>query len=156
MPQILRCCLDLGQQQGVRAQEALELENAASGRWVEQVVIEESGVDRLIEEEFVALGIAVDVDDRDTLLIEGAGSTIDVVDLDQRLSGHITVDREAIGGGTRLSEKRVDGKGRVARRDELQVASTHSVRDLETISDLIVLKSDEALILEALEIDEGA
>jgi hypothetical protein len=54
MPHVLHRRLELGQDEGAAAQEAPELEHPAPRGPDEQVVIEEAGVDRLLQEELIA------------------------------------------------------------------------------------------------------
>jgi hypothetical protein len=85
-PQVLRRRLELRQQKGLSTQEASEFEHPASRRPEEQVVIEESGVDRVLEEELVAACVAADIDDRNPLLVEHPEALVGVVHLDLGLA----------------------------------------------------------------------
>jgi hypothetical protein len=96
MPHVLRRGDQLRQHQGAGTEEALELEHAAPGRPEEQIVVEEAGVDGLIEKERVALHVAIHKDDRNAHGIEHAGPVIDVVHRDQRLAAHIAVYGEGV------------------------------------------------------------
>ena len=151
--------LDVGDEVGknmrAAAREAFQLEDAATRRLEEQIVFEETGVDRLFEEERIILHIAVSVDDRDTFLVEGSGPWIGVVNRKQRLPAHVAVDRERVRNRSRTAEEGIDGKGRISRCRKREIALTDGIRDLEEIPRLAVLQRNQTLVLEALEIDEG-
>jgi hypothetical protein len=71
MPHVVHRRLELGQDEGAAAQEAPELEHPAPRGPEEQVVIEEAGVDRLLQEELITGHAgAVHEDERDALFVE--------------------------------------------------------------------------------------
>ena len=146
---------EVGKDMRPAARQAFQLEDAASRRLEEQIVFEETGVDRLFEVERIILHIAVRVDDRDALLVEGSGSVIGVVNRKQRLPADIAIDRERIRNRSRTAEEGVDGKRRISRCRKSEIALTDGIRDLEGIPSLAVLQRNQTLVLEALEIDEG-
>ncbi len=72
MPDVLRRGDELRQEQRAATHEASQLEDAAVGLPEEQIVIEEAGVDRLGQEEGVALDVAVDEHHRNAVGVEHA------------------------------------------------------------------------------------
>src|SRR5680860_851508 len=93
MPDVLRRRDQLRQQIRAGAGEALEAPEARPGRREEQIVIEEAGVDRLIELEGVRVRRgAVDGHDTHANRIEHAGPGIEIVDGDRGHARHIAFD----------------------------------------------------------------
>ena len=157
MPHVLRRSDQLRQHEGLSTQEALKLEDAASGRLEEQVVIEEAGVDRLRKEEGVGLHVvAVGIDHGDAFGVEHPEPRVGVVHLHAGLAADIAVDDESVSRRAGPAQKRVDGKRRARRSDEGEVSLSDRVGDLELIAHLPILHGDQPGILEPLEIDERA
>ena len=98
----------------------------------------------------------IHIDDRDADRVEHARPWIGVIHIDHGLARHIAIDGENVRDRAWPAEEGIHSEGGVARRHEFEVAPADGVGDLETISRLAVLHGDQALILEALEIDEGA
>jgi hypothetical protein len=114
MPDVLARGNELRQHEGPWADKASELEDTASGRPEEQVVIEEAGVDGIRQKEGVSFDVrSVHIDDRDAVLVEHARPGIGVVDLELGGAGDIAVDDELIGGRVGPTQEGVDGKGRL-------------------------------------------
>jgi hypothetical protein len=169
VPHVLHRCLELRQHEGACPEEASELEDAASRGPEEQVVIEEAGVDRLRQEEGVALHVAADINHRNAVGVEHAGPSVGVVHLDLGLARDIAVDDENIRLRPRLAQEGIDrelglaggveGNAAVEEIDGAVAVLAHRRRrvgDAEHIADATVLQRDQALVVEALEIDEGA
>jgi hypothetical protein len=114
MPHVLHRRLELGQDEGAAAQEAPELEHPAPGRPEEQVVIEEAGVDRLLQEELIPRDIPIHEHNGDSLLVEHTWPFIGVGHLERGRAGHIAVDDEIVGIRARAAEEGVDRQSRFA------------------------------------------
>src|SRR6266508_3326167 len=109
MPDILARGDELRQHESPWADKAPELEDAAARRPEEQIVIEEAGIDRVAEEELIALWRrAVHKDDRDAFLVEHAGPGVGVVHLDLGGAGYGPIDDELVSGRIRPTEEGID------------------------------------------------
>lgn len=146
MPDVLRRRHELRQQISAAAGEAAQFPEAASRGGKEQIVIEEAGIDGLVQLKGVRVGRGPgDGHHAHARRIEHAGPVIRIDDLDRGDARHVALDGEGIGPRTRPAEKSVDRQPRIAGGHEVEIGAARRVGDREAVARSVVHQGDQPL-----------